>query len=125
MHDIDTGIYPVNSGAYPNHTFAEDGTKSIAHHLQPHGYRVALSGKRHISPNEVFSFEYSGPEKPDMEAIENLFVESKNAKTPFCLFACSNEPQPLETREMKDKPPSLQLRNIRPHHERRTEKEKD
>ncbi|MEM1442299.1 MAG: sulfatase [Verrucomicrobiota bacterium] len=91
-HNLYTGIYPVKSGAYPNHTFAKEGTKSIVHHLKPHGYRVALSGKRHISPNTVFPFEYSGEKNPDMEVIEALMTESKEAGTPFCLFACSNEP---------------------------------
>jgi len=91
-HNIYTGLYPVKSGAYPNHTFAKDGTKSIVHYLEPMGYRVALSGKTHISPREVFPFEYSGGKNPDMKAIEKLMTESKEAGTPFCLFACSNEP---------------------------------
>lgn len=91
-HNLYTGIYPVKSGAYPNHTFAKEGTKSIVHHLKPLGYRVALSGKRHISPDSVFPFEYSGKNNPDMEAIDRLMAESKVAGTPFCLFACSNEP---------------------------------
>lgn len=92
-HNLYTGIYPVKTGAYPNHTFAKEGTKSIVHHLQPHGYRVALSGKRHISPESVFPFEYSGKKNnPDMEAIEKLMAESQENGNPFCLFACSNEP---------------------------------
>ena len=52
-HNIYTGLYPVKSGAYPNHTFAKDGTKSVAHYLKPHGYRVALSGKKHIATGSV------------------------------------------------------------------------
>lgn len=92
-HNIYTGLYPVKSGAYPNHTFAKEGTKSIVHYLQPLGYRVALSGKTHIAPQEVFPFEYSKvANNPDMEAIDKLMAESKKAGTPFCLFACSNEP---------------------------------
>lgn len=92
-HNLFTGIYPVKTGAYPNHTFAKEGTKSIVHHLKPHGYRVALSGKRHIAPESVFPFEYSGKSNnPDMEAIDQLMAESKGSDTPFCLFACSNEP---------------------------------
>ena len=92
-HNLYTGIYPVKTGAYPNHTFAKNGTKSIVHHLKPSGYRVALSGKRHISPESVFPFEYSGKNNnPDMEVIDKLMAESKEAGTPFCLFACSNEP---------------------------------
>jgi uncharacterized sulfatase len=92
-HNIYTGQYPVKTGAYPNHTFAKDGTQSIVHYLKPLGYRVALSGKTHISPREVFPFEYSGQKNnPDMNAIEKLFAESIDAGNPFCLFACSNEP---------------------------------
>ncbi|MDF1823265.1 MAG: sulfatase [Verrucomicrobiales bacterium] len=92
-HNLYTGIYPVKTGAYPNHTFAKEGTKSIVHHLKPLGYRVALSGKKHIAPESVFPFEYSSVKRnPDMEAIDQLMAESKEAGNPFCLFACSNEP---------------------------------
>lgn len=92
-HNIYTGIYPVKSGAYPNHTFVKDGTQSIVHYLKPHGYRVALSGKTHIAPPEAFPFEYSAKAKnPDMKVIDKLFAECKDSSTPFCLFACSNEP---------------------------------
>ncbi|WP_236622022.1 sulfatase-like hydrolase/transferase [Novipirellula maiorica] len=91
-HNIYTGLYPVKSGAYPNHTFIKDGVQSVVHHLKPLGYRVALSGKRHISPEEAFPFEYSGKKNPDMNAIKNLFQESSESRTPFCQFICSNEP---------------------------------
>ena len=53
-HNLMTGMYPTKTGAYPNHTFAEDGTESVVQYLRPHGYRVALSGKRHIAPREIF-----------------------------------------------------------------------
>ena len=49
-HNLYTGIYPVKSGAYPNHTFVKEGIKSVAHYLKPQGYRVVLSGKTHINP---------------------------------------------------------------------------
>ncbi len=92
-HNIYTGLYPVRSGAYPNHTFAKEGTRSVVHYLKPLGYRVALSGKKHIAPNEVFPFEYSAAKNnPDMAVVEKLFAECKESGTPFCLFACSNEP---------------------------------
>jgi N-sulfoglucosamine sulfohydrolase len=91
-HNLYTGLYPVKSGAYPNHTFAKAGTKSIAHYLKPSGYRVALSGKTHIGPRNVFPFEYSGQKNPDMAKVEQLFSECVEAESPFCLFACSNEP---------------------------------
>ena len=92
-HNIYTGLYPTKSGAYPNHTFAKDGTKSVVHYLKPLGYRVALSGKKHINPPEVFPFEYSGKDNnPDFEALDTFISECKDSGTPFCIFACSNEP---------------------------------
>ena len=92
-HNIYTGLYPVKSGAYPNHTFAKAGTKSIVHYLKPLGYRVALSGKTHINPKEVFPFEYlPGSKNPDMTAVDEFIASAKAEDKPFCLFACSNEP---------------------------------
>jgi len=92
-HNIYTGLYPVKSGAYPNHTFAKKSTKSVVHYLRPLGYRVALSGKRHINPPAVFPFERLGTGKnPDFAAVDEFMAECKKDGTPFCLFACSNEP---------------------------------
>lgn len=92
-HNIYTGLYPVSSGAHPNHTFVKEGTRSIVHYLKPLGYRVALSGKKHINPLKAFPFEYSARQNnPDMEKIDQLMSESKQEGNPFCLFACSNEP---------------------------------
>ena len=91
-HNIYTGLYPVKSGAYPNHAFAKPGTRSVVQYLKPRGYRVALSGKKHIAPRAVFPFEYSGKQNPDFAAIDSLMAQSKSGGTPFCLFACSNEP---------------------------------
>lgn len=98
-HNIYTGIYPVKSGAWPNHTCVYPGTKSIAHYLQDAGYRVALSGKTHISPKSSFPFEYSDDFKTanpvaasPYPALDTLIAESKSDGNPFCLFACSNEP---------------------------------
>src|SRR5690606_18262687 len=41
----------------------------------------------------AFAFEYSGKQNnPDMAAIDTLLSECADSETPFCLFACSNEP---------------------------------
>ncbi|MGB0597343.1 MAG: sulfatase-like hydrolase/transferase [Rubripirellula sp.] len=92
-HNIYTGQYPVKTGAYPNHTSTYGYVNNITHYLKPLGYRVALSGKTHIGPRNLFPFEYSVANKnPDMQAIDELMAECSKSKTPFCLFACSNEP---------------------------------
>ncbi|QDT11749.1 sulfatase [Stieleria marina] len=107
-HNIYTGLYPVKSGAYPNHTFAKNGIQSIVHYLQPLGYRVALSGKTHIGPKEAFPFEYSVDKKnPDLDAVSDLMEQSKQSETPFCLFACSNEPHtPWDKGDASKYPPA-------------------
>ncbi len=92
-HNIFTGLYPVKSGAYPNHTFANDNVKSIVHYLRPLGYRVAQAGKTHFSPQSVFPFEKLGGNKnPDMDKVKDFMKSAKDDQQPFCLFACSNEP---------------------------------
>lgn len=92
-HNVLTGVYPVKTGAYPNHTFANDGTKSIVHYLNPLGYRVAQAGKRHINPKEVFPFEYLGDDKnPDFNKVEGFLKDVTSSKEPFALVLCSNEP---------------------------------
>jgi len=117
-HNIYTGIYPVKSGAWPNHTMVYPGTKSIAHYLQDAGYRVALSGKTHIAPRASFPFEYSGEFRSADPAranpypkLEKLITDSKAANTPFCIFACSNEPHtPYDKGDSAAYPPaSLKL----------------
>ena len=114
-HNIYTGIYPVKSGAWPNHAKVYPGTKSIAHYLKDAGYRVALSGKTHINPRDSFPFEYykdfSDPSQLEraepFSDIKKLIVESKRAGQPFCLFACSNEPHgPWDQGDASKYPPS-------------------
>lgn len=94
-HNLYTGIWPVKTGAYPNHTTAYEGTKSIVHHLKPAGYRVALVGKTHILPRSTFPFEYI----PTMEgqeinfaAIDTFITSCTKSNTPYCLFVATNQP---------------------------------
>lgn len=103
-----TGLHPVKNGAYPNHSFARRGTKSLPHYLSPLGYRVGLVGKTHFGPPESYPFEFPGRENPatnaaaatakateqigslDIGAIEQFI--RRDPKQPFCLVAASNEP---------------------------------
>lgn len=95
-HNLYTGLWPVRSGAYPNHTCANKGTLSVVHHLQPLGYRVALIGKSHIAPKSVFPFDAYVPAfnngELDFEAIEQFISACKKEGKPFCLFVASNQP---------------------------------
>jgi N-sulfoglucosamine sulfohydrolase len=91
-HCLYTGLYPVKSGAYPNHTFAHDWVKSIAGYLQEAGYTTDLSGKRHIKPDSVFPFTYSGKNNPDPAVFADVLAASEAQDRPFLFIAASNEP---------------------------------
>lgn len=95
--NILTGLYPIRSGAYPNHTNVNSNVKSIAQYLKPLGYRVALGGKQHYGPPENFPIEYLGKTKgnnldPDFARIDTFLNTVSTKKEPFCLFICSNQP---------------------------------
>ncbi len=87
--ELYTGLYPVTNGVAWNHSKAKPGTKSICHHLGGLGYRVGLSGKKHASPGSVFPFE-NVKGFPAGDGVGEFM--SKDAKQPFCLFLCSNNP---------------------------------
>lgn len=92
-HNVFTGLYPVKTGAYPNHTNANPGTESIVQYLKPLGYRVALSGKRHIEPESIFPFEYLGNKRnPDFDLVESFLKDVKDNDESFALMLTSNEP---------------------------------
>lgn len=91
-HALYTGLYPVKSGAWPNHTMAYNWIKSIAHYLQGAGYRTHLSGKTHIRPRKVFPFEYSKLGGIEPAAVDKFMGECARDETPFLVIAASNEP---------------------------------
>ena len=115
-HSLYTGLYPVKSGAYPNHTMAYDWVKSVAHYLAPANYSAHLSGKTHINPKSVFPFEYTrlagdpNP-NPDPAAFAAVLRNSVETKKPFLFIAASNEPHtPWNKGDASAYPPaSLQL----------------
>lgn len=94
-HCLYTGVYPVKSGAYPNHTFVNDTIKSFVQYFQPEGYAVALAGKTHVAPKSVFSFEYLGDYKdsPGGDFQWNRVDKflTRNLKKPFFLVMASHE----------------------------------
>ena len=55
--ELYTGLYPFRNGSTWNHSAARPGTRSVVHHLGELGYRVGLSGKKHVSPEDSFEFE--------------------------------------------------------------------
>lgn len=52
-----SGLYPVRTGSYRNHTHSRKGTVSMVQYFHQLGYRVGLSGKLHVGPRDSFPFE--------------------------------------------------------------------
>ena len=94
-HALYTGLYPIRSGAYPNHTRVYDGTKSLFTHLKDAGYRVALQNKSHVGP--AASFPYEHIDGADDLTKTTTFVTRNPAQPWFIVFA-SNDPHSPWTR---------------------------
>lgn len=72
---IFTGLMPFRHGAHGNHSAARENTKSMVQYLQPLGYRVAIAGKLHVGPADVFPFErisHTNVPEPGHEAKPGL-----------------------------------------------------
>ena len=93
-----TGLSPVRSGAYPNHTMIYDGIKTLPLYLQQLGYRTALIGKKHYAPESAYPFEFLGGrdhDNGDGQDINLSQAESyihKSSEKPFFLMVTSNQP---------------------------------
>ena len=88
-HALYTGLYPVRSGAFPNHTRVYDGTKSLFTLLKDAGYRVALQNKSHVGPPASFPYEHivGADDLSETEA----FVR-RDPRQPWLLVYASNDP---------------------------------
>jgi len=94
-----TGLYPARHGAYQNHKPVYKNLKSIAHYLGDAGYRVALTGKDHVTtPKSVFPFEIiKGFEPFCVKTTDEYFLDSvrtfiSEKDKPYCLFVMSINP---------------------------------
>jgi N-sulfoglucosamine sulfohydrolase len=103
---IFTGLMPMRHGAHGNHSGVKEGTKSIVQYLQPAGYRVAIAGKLHVGPEEVFPFErisHTNVVEPGHEANPGLnydlnlapvdgWLAQQEKDKPFMLIVTDHSP---------------------------------
>jgi uncharacterized sulfatase len=106
-----TGLYPVRSGAYPNHAVVRAGVRSLPHYLKPLGYRTATFGKTHYGPAAAFPFDLkvgmasggaaaASDTKAGGEDAEGGFLDfpalerfiAADSQQPFCAYLASHEP---------------------------------
>ena len=99
-HALYTGLFPIRSGAYPNHTMVDAPTKSLFTHLKTAGYRVGLQAKSHVSPPESFPYETISNNADDAAAF-GKFITRDRAQPWFAVFA-SHDPHSPWTRGPKD-----------------------
>ncbi|MFD2872951.1 sulfatase [Mucilaginibacter ximonensis] len=101
-----TGLGPVRSGAYPNHTMIYKGIKTLPVYLQQLGYNTAIIGKRHYAPDESYPFDFLGGREDDngqgidvdlSKAEDWLKIKASSGK-PFYLMFTSNQPHEPYTR---------------------------
>jgi uncharacterized sulfatase len=99
-----TGKDPRRSGAYPQHSWVDAGTRSVFHFLADLGYRVGLTGKTHVGPRASYPYEAVGDAadggaggggdgdlpKVDFAAAE-AFIR-RNPGQPFFLVVASHNP---------------------------------
>ncbi len=89
-HALYTGLGCIRSGAYPNHTRAYDGTKSVFTYLKTSGYRVGLQAKIHVGPPASFPFEFISEDQDDFPAFAK-FVNRDKTQPWMAVFA-SHDP---------------------------------
>ncbi len=89
-HALYTGLFPVRSGAYPNHTMAHDGTRSLFGILRDRGYRVGLQNKSHVAPAASFPFEVISPDADDVAAFRRFIT--RDARQPWLAVFASSDP---------------------------------
>lgn len=99
-HALYTGLYPVRSGAYPNHTMVDPTTGSVFTYLKAMGYRVGLQAKTHVSPKSSFPFEHISNDADDFEAFTRFICRDKTE--PWLAVFASHDPHGPWTRGPKD-----------------------
>ena len=100
-HALYTGLFPVRSGAYPNHAQARSGVRSMFGVLAEAGYRVALQGKEHVAPRASFPYERLSRNDIDDFGPTRKFV-TRQAGQPWLLVFASHYPHGPHDRGPQD-----------------------
>jgi N-sulfoglucosamine sulfohydrolase len=101
-----TGLMPFRNGAHANHSGTRPGTPSLVQRLGPLGYDVALAGKLHVGPRDVFPFDLiAGTNVPEPGHEEDgvlytdlelgpvdRWLSERGAGRPFALIVADHSP---------------------------------
>src|SRR5688572_14159649 len=100
-HALYTGLFPIRSGAYPNHTMVDPSTRSIFTYLKSLGYRVGLHAKSHVSPPASFPYETISGDADDTPALAKFM--SRDRAQPWMAVFASHDPHSPWTRGSKER----------------------
>jgi uncharacterized sulfatase len=106
-HALYTGLFPIRSGAYPNHTMVDPSTRSIFTYLKALGYRVGLQAKSHVSPPESFPYEHISANADDFAAFSGFLTRDR--AQPWLAVYASHDPHGPHTRGPKELYPPAKL----------------
>ncbi|MBN1126273.1 MAG: sulfatase [Sedimentisphaerales bacterium] len=98
--ELYSGLYPMSNGCTWNHSASRPDITTMPHHLGDLGYRVGLTGKVHVLPDNTFPFEkipgfdpncVRDPTRPhDVTGIRRFMDRSTDQS--FCLVVALVEP---------------------------------
>ncbi|MEO1011124.1 MAG: sulfatase-like hydrolase/transferase, partial [Bacteroidota bacterium] len=92
-----TGLFPVRSGAFPNHSKVYKGVKSLGHHFGALGYEVVVIGKKHFGPDSSYPLQYIPFRQHDdgkdgreihLDSLKRIIEGEK----PFFIIVAQNQP---------------------------------
>ncbi len=104
-----TGLYPSRHGAMGNHTECHATLDTLPKLLRELGYRVAIAGKKHVKPTDLFDFEYIGGFLPKREEHARKYRQEGLDTAPVEAFLSSHR------QENPDQPICLILGDSNPH----------
>jgi uncharacterized sulfatase len=119
-HALYSGLFPIRSGAYPNHTMLKSGTKTLGQYLSVLGYRTALQGKSHVAPSSAFPWEVLGKGRDRQDAVDDFSLTreffKRNSDQPWMLAYMSTDPHgPNDRGDAGDYPPeSIEVPSVFP-----------
>ncbi len=73
-----TAQYPHRNGSHVNRMPVDSDVKSVVQYFNKEGYQVAIAGKLHVGPREVFAFDYiegSNQREPGTEDLNGMFTD--------------------------------------------------
>ncbi|UCS94028.1 sulfatase [Echinicola marina] len=119
-----TGLLPFRHGGHSNHSGVRPGTYSIIQHLKPLGYKVAIAGKLHVGPAEVFPFEkiaHTNVPEPGFEnrpglhhdlnlgPVDKWLSGQKKSNEPFMLVVADHSPHVIWPEDASYEPDEMDV----------------